>query len=377
MSIVARFVGLDVHADSISIAVADGGGGEPSFLGRIPNDCASLMKQLHRLGPSNSIFTCYEAGPTGYDLHRRLTENGVPCAVIAPSLIPKKPGERVKTDRHDALELARLYRSGDLTPVWVPDEETEAMRELTRGRNMAKRIQKKARQRIDKFLLRYGRRFGGKTKWTVTYINWMRKQKFAHEASQYAYDEYVYAQDETTTRVERFDAKIRELVQRWSRQALVEAFQAFRGIQITTAAAIVSEIGDFQRFLRAPELMSYVGLTPSENSSGERTKRSGITRTGNSRVRRLLIESAWSYRMRPKMSTAIAKRNEPVSPGVSAIAWKAQQRLCNRFRRMRARGKESQKVVTAVARELAGFLWAAAREPELMAQLAAAEVKAN
>ena len=367
MSIVARFVGFDVHAKTISIAVADIDAGEPAFVGQVPNDWSVLMKQLRRLGPLGSLYCCYEAGPTGYDLQRRLSRVGVKCIVVAPSLIPKRPGDRVKTDRRDALNLSRLLRSGDLTPVWVPDSETEAIRDMTRGREAAKRLQKGARSQLDKMLLRHGQRYPGKTKWTKKHDDWIRKQRFEHEAQQYTYDEYVHAVDEATQRVSRLDAKIAELVKHWSRWPLVRALQAFRGVQLTTASAVVAELGDLQRFGSAPELASFVGLTPSESSSGQRTQRGRITRAGNSRVRRLLVESAWSYRMRARKSTAIAKRNEGVSPGVQAIAWKAQVRLCGRYRRLLARGKRKQQVVTAVARELAGFLWSAAQEPELLA----------
>jgi len=374
---VTQFVSLDVHADSISLAAASSAGEKPRFLGKIPNDWASLLKQLRRLGSPGTLFVCYEAGPLGYGLYRRLLEKGIRCMVVAPSLIPKKPGEKIKTDRRDAITLARCLRSGDLTGVWVPDEEAEAMRELTRGREAAKRIQKKARQQIDKFLLRHGEKYPGRKKWGPMHMRWIRKRTFTHEAAQYTYDQYVTANDEATARVSAFDSKIEELVKEWSLFPLVQALQAFRGIRITTAAGVVTEIVDFQRFSRATELMSYLGMIPSEYSSGEKIQRSRITRTGNSRVRRLMIEAGWHYRMRPRMSQEIAQRNEPVTAGVRAIAWKAQQRLCNRFRRLRARGKESQKVVTAVARELVGFVWAAAREPELMAQMAALQAKAK
>jgi transposase len=352
---------MDVHKNSIVVSVADSDGGV-SRVGRIDNTWTSLKKVLKRLGPIGSLFCCYEAGPTGYDLYRKLTDSGFRCIVVAPSLIPKKPGERVKTDQRDACNLARLLRSGDLTPVWVPDEETEAMRDLVRARDDAKKAERVARQQLGKFLLRLGRRYPGKTAWTGKHLDWIRGQEFDQEAQQIVLLDYIHTLEEATRRVHDLDKAIASQQEEWSRAPLVKALQAFRGISLVTAVGIVAEIGDFQRFATAPKAMSFAGLTPSEHSSGDSTRRGGITRAGNRYVRRLLVESAWSYRFTARMSPAIRKRNQGVPAGVRTIAWKAQKRLCKRYRQLLARGKTKQKTVTAVARELMGFIWAASQE---------------
>ena len=324
----------------------------------------AVLKQLRRLGPVESLDCCYEAGPTGYGLYRKLRQAGVNCIVVAPSPIPRKPGDRVKTDRRDARALAELLRSGLLTAVWVPDDATEAMRDLSRAREDAKAAERVARQHLGKFLLRHERRWSGKSNWTLAHMEWLERQKFAHEAQQRVLQDYLHQVKEAAARVLRLEADIAAQLETWSRAPVVKALQAFRGVRMVTAVGVVSEIGDFERFPSAPKFMSFLGLTPAESSSGDSTRRYRITRAGNAHLRRLLVEAAWAYRFQPRMSQAISKRNEAVSTEVRSIAWKAQRRLNDRYRRMLERGKTKQQTVTAVARELAGFIWAAARQEQ-------------
>lgn len=362
-----RFVGLDVHKESIAIAVADGDGSAPESVATIPNDTTLLLKRLKKLGAGVSLRCCYEAGPTGFVLQRALAAAGIACAVIAPSLVPQKAGDRVKTDSRDAVKLARFLRSGDLTEVHVPEASTEAMRDLERCRDGAKRAERTARHQLSKFLLRHGRRYEGKIAWTDKHLDWIRTQVFDHEAHNRVLVDCVQAVENATARVERLTKDIVELVESWSLRPLVKALQALRGVQVISAVILAAELGDFARFASAPALMAYLGLVPSEHSSGETKKRGRITRTGNSHVRRILVESAWSYRHRPRMSCAIRKRNEGVAPGVQAIAWKAQNRLNGRYKKLLGRGKNKQQTVTAIARELAGFVWSIARQSQLLA----------
>jgi transposase len=353
-----RCVGLDVHKDSIAIAVAEAEGGEPSLVGTIPNDTRLLLKQLKRLGKGNRLRCCYEAGPTGYGLHRDLNAAGVSCIVVAPSLVPKQVGSRVKTDRRDAVKLARFLRSGDLTSVAVPDPATEAMRDLERAREDAKNVERVARHQLGKFLLRHGRIYPGKTNWTRTHLEWIRKQRFEHEAQQRVLTDYLHTVEQSAERVEQLTHDIAELVETWRLAPLVKSLQALRGVQMMTAVIIAAELGDLSRFESAPKLMAYLGLVPSEHSSGESRQRGHITRTGNGHVRRVLVEAAWAYRFRASLSSAIRERSEGVPRPIKEIAWRAQQRLHRRYARMSVRGMCKQKTVTAIARELAGFVWA-------------------
>jgi transposase len=361
-----RFVGLDVHKDTIVIAVAEDDRGNPEVLATIPNETQGLLRQLRKLGPSAALRVCYEAGPTGFGLHRELTKAGIDCAVVAPSLVPKQAGDRIKTDRRDAAKLARFYRSGDLTSVYVPDGATEAMRDLERARDDAKRAEGAARHQLSKFLLRHGRHYPGKTAWTGVHLDWIRKQTFEHEAHHRVLADYVQAVESSTARVACLTKDIVDLLEGWRLRPLVQALQALRGIQMISAVILAAEIGDFARFAQAPAMMSYLGLVPSEHSSGLIKRRGRITRTGNTHARRILVESAWAYRYGAKMSAAIRKRNEGIAPAVQAIAWKAQRRLHSRYQRLTARGKTKQQTVTAIARELAGFVWSIARQAVLM-----------
>ena len=361
-----RFVGLDVHKDSITIAVAEQDGGAPQVVATIPNETQLLLKRLRRLGASHELRCCYEAGPTGFDLCRALQAAELWCIVVAPSLVPKQAGDRIKTDRRDAEKLARFLRSGDLTEVYMPDEQTEAMRDLERARDDAKRAERTARHHLSKFLLRHGRKYTGKS-WSQAHLQWVRREQFQQEALQRVLVDHLHAVEQATARVERLTQDIAELVESWSLKPLVKALQALRGVQLVTAVTLAAELGDLSRFSNARQLMAYLGLVPSEHSSGASKKRGRITRTGNRHARRILVESAWSYRFRPTLSTAIRRRNEGLPARVQAIAWKAQHRLHGRYKRLLGRGKTKQQTITALARELSGFVWAIAREPELLA----------
>jgi len=360
-----RFVGLDVHADTITVAVAEEGRGEARHLGRLPNDLTRLLKSLDRLGGRETLRCAYEAGPTGYGLQRAVSEAGIDCVVIAPSKTPRGSGDRVKTDRRDAARLAHFLRSGDLVKIRVPDEACEAMRDLLRAREAAKRAQLRARHQLSKFLLRHGRRFA-RGHWTNLHFAWIAQQEFDHRALEATLVESLQAVREQSARIERYDSLLAELVPETEHAKLIKALQAFRGVQLLTAASIAFELGDLRRFPSAGKLMGYLGMTPSEESSGERVRRGSITKAGNSGLRRLLVESAWSYRHRPCVSYRLRKRAEGVAPGVQAIAWKAQVRLNGRYKRMLARGKTKQKMLVAVARELAGFIWAVGQEEQMV-----------
>lgn len=363
-----RFVGLDVHKDSIVIAVAEEGRDAAREVATVPGDWASLEKQLKRLATGYTLKLCYEAGPTGFELHRRLVQAGYDNQVIAPSLIPRKPGERIKTDRRDAAKLARCLRAGDLTAVYVPDADTEALRDLERARDAAKKSETAAKHQLSKFLLRQGRRWEGASNWTVKHLDWIRTQTFEHEAHKRVLRDYMKSLEDATERVSRLTKDIEELVVSSTLAPLVTALQSMRGVATISSVVIAAEIGDLRRFASAGAFMSFVGLVPSESSSGGRTQRGSITKTGNRHVRRILVEAAWHYFKPAQMSRVLRARNTKVSDEVRKIAWKAQQRLHRKFHHLvYEKGKPPQVAVVAVARELAGFLWAIAQERELVA----------
>lgn len=364
---ILRFVGLDVHRDSIAIAVAQPDGRPAEALATVPNDIAGLIKRLQRLGPVESLRCCYEAGPTGFGLARRLNQVGIHCQVIAPSLVPVQPGARVKTDRRDAKNLAHYLRSGNLTAIHVLDPITEAIRDLERARDDAKRAERVARQQLSKFLLRHERWFTGKSTWGPAHQAWLAQQRFDQPAQQDVMNDSREAVELATARVGRLTQQLAARAAAWDQAPLVTALQALRGVEMVSAVTLVAEIGDFRRFASASELMAFVGLVPSEHSSGGTRRQGRITRTGNSHVRRILIEAAWHYRRQPRLSKAIRERNARVSAPVRGIAWKAQQRLHKRLSRLLERGKPAPRAVTAVARELVGFVWAIAREEVLLA----------
>ncbi len=363
-----RFVGLDVHKDSIVIAVAEQGRDAARDVGEFPSDWNSLHKQLRKLAQGFTLTLCYEAGPTGFELHRRLVEAGFDSQVVAPSLIPRKAGERVKTDRREARTLARCLRAGDLTAVYVPDEETEALRDLERARGAAKKAETTCKQQLGKFLLRHGRRFDGGSNWTQRHFAWIRRQTFEHESQRRVLRDYLKALEDATERVERLMSDIEELVETSTLAPLVTALQAMRGVATVSSVVIAAEIGDLRRFDSAGAFMSYVGLVPSESSSGKRKQRGSITKTGNRHVRRILVEAAWHYFRPANMSKVLRTRNAKVSDEVRSIAWKAQKRLHRKFQHLiYEKGKQRNVAVVAVARELAGFLWAIGQEQTLTA----------
>lgn len=372
-----RFVGLDVHADTIAVAVAEPGG-EVRSCGVIRNRLESVRKLIGKLCPAKEIRACYEAGPTGYVLYWQLTQLGVACEVIAPSLVPTKAGDRVKTDRRDAEKLARCYRAGELTAVWVPDAAHEALRDLVRAREAAKKDQLKARHRLGKFLLRHGKRPEGMKAWTKQHLEWISTHvKFDQPALEATLQDYLDEVKHVAERIVKLEKAIDEAVRQAPPgiRAVVEALQALRGVAQTTAATIVSELGSLSRFASPRQLMGYSGLVAREHSSGNRIQRGSITKTGNAHLRRVLVEAAWAYQHRPNVTGFLLRRQKSLalSDEVKQIAWKAQHRLNKRYKAMSARGKNKNQIVTALGRELLGFIWAIAINTEKQhAQAAAA-----
>ena len=355
-----RFLGLDVHADTIAVAIAEPDG-EVRSLGTIANRAESIRKMVKKLGSVDQLRACYEAGPTGYVLYWQLAELGVNCEVIAPTLVPMKAGDRVKTDRRDAERLARSHRSGDLTAVWVPDAGSEALRDLVRAREAAKQDQLRARHRLSKFLLRTGRRPAqGIKAWTLGYMAWIKQIRFAQMAQEATKLDHLTEVEHMGERVARLEKAIEEAAKLASPeiQEVVKDLQALRGIAPISAVTIAAELGNISRFEGARQLMGYSGAVPSESSSGKRTQRGSITKTGNAHLRRIAIEAAWSYRLRPGVGPALRKRQDGVPEEIKEIAWKAQHRLHKRYSRLEAAGKDRRKIITAVGRELLGFIWA-------------------
>jgi transposase len=363
-----RFVGLDVHADTIAVAVAEPDGEVRSF-GVIPNRLESIRKTVAKLGPVKQLKACYEAGPCGYALYWQLTELGVACEVIAPSLVPVKAGDRVKTDRRDAVKLARCYRAGDLTPVWVPDADHEALRDLVRAREDGRQDQHRARHRLSKFLLRHNQRPPETVKkgWTSKYMTWIKeKVHFTQPALEATLLDYVGEVNHVAERIARLDQAILAAIETAppSMRAVIQALQALRGVAVITATTVVAELGSLSRFPSAPKLMGYSGLVLSEFSSGNRIQRGSITKTGNAHLRRVIIESAWAYQYRPWIGGVLLKRQHGLEQGVKDIAWKAQWRLHTRYKKLAAAGKKKPQVVAAIGRELLGFIWAIAVQTE-------------
>ena len=356
------YVAMDTHKKTISIALAESGRrGETRFVGEIQNRPEAVAKLVDRLAKKHGqLAFCYEAGPCGYGLYRQLTLLGHECVVVAPSLIPTRPGDRIKTDRRDAVTQASLFRSGELTPVWVPDEAHEAMRDLSRARQAAVEALRRARQQVSGFLLRHGRVYAEGKHWTRKHRLWLAAQRFEHPARQIAFEELVQAMDETKARRDRLAKQMQELLPSWSLAKVVTAIQALRGVAMVAAITLVAEIGDFKRFANPRQLMAYLGLTPSERSSGAKRARGAITKAGNTRARRMLVESAWTYRLPARMGAEILKRNEVLPQAIKEIAWKAQARLCARYRQLVKAGKPINLVCVVIARELAAFVWAIA-----------------
>jgi transposase len=358
------YVGLDVHKDSIAVAyVAKDHHAEVIYLGTIGTrqcDIDHLIRKLQ--SKARHLVFVYEAGPCGYWLYRYLTKKGQSCWVVAPSLIPKKAGDRVNTDRRDAVQLARLMRSGDLTAVYVPTVEDEAIRDLTRAREDALRDLKSAKFRLKALLLRQDIRYTGRATWGPPHLRWLSEVVCATPAQQIVFQEYVRAVNEHTERLQRLEQELHDHVNTWRLQPVVEALQALRGVQFTVAVTLVAELGDLTRFEHPRQLMKYLGLIPSAYSSGERRRQGSITKAGNTHARRALVEGAWAYRYPAQVSRHLQLRLEKQPKVIQDISWKAQVRLCKRYRRLIARSKHANQVVVAIARELAGFMWAIAKE---------------
>jgi len=361
-----RFVGLDVHAETIAVAVAEGRG-QVRSLGTIPNRPEAVRRLLGKLGKASDLRVCYEAGPTGYPLYWQLTAMGIACEVIAPSLAPAKPGDRIKTDRRDAERLASSYQAGTLTPVWVPDAKHEALRDLVRAREAAKQDTKRAKHRLGKYLLRNGQRPGsGCRAWTAVWWQWVRKLELPHTEQNTTLLELILEVDHQSQRVVRFDGAIDRAVAAAPEhlRAIVAALQALRGVAQETAVTLAVEFGSFARFERATKAMGYTGLVASEYSSGTKKRQGAITKTGNSHLRRALVEAAWHYRHRPRLNQRQKQLQRELPPTVAEIAWTAQERLHRRFWALTNKSKPSPKVITALARELVGFVWAIGKETE-------------
>lgn len=353
-----RYIGLDVHRATIAVAVAEEDG-PPSSYGTIANEPPAIGKLMQRLGgPGMRLHVAYEAGPTGYVLQRQLTSLGIACLVAAPALIPVRPGDKVKTDRRDALKLARLLRSGDLTAVWVPDTAHEALRNLVRARAAAKADELRAKHRLSKFVLVHGRQPpSGVRNWSRRYVQWLRQQQFEHVADQVVFADYLAEVIAAGERVSRLEGALRQCAASSSQVELIGALQAFRGVGFLSAVTIVTEAGDVRRFRSARHFMAYVGTVPSEFSTGAHHRRGSITKTGNRLLRHVLGEAAHHARHTPSISPALRQRQAHVPRPIVDLAWRAQVRLHHRYRHLGAR-IGPRKALTAVARELAGFIWA-------------------
>jgi transposase len=356
------YVGLDVHKDTIAVALAEAGKrGEVRQHGQIANTPTALKGMAARLSRGGSdLRFCYEAGPCGYGIQRQLTAAGHECVVVAPSLIPRRPGDRIKTDRRDAINLAKLHRAGELTAVWVPDQTHEAIRDLVRARLAAVRTLRQARQQLSGFLLRHGHHYH-RPAWTLMHRRWLAGLRFEQSVHHIVLEDCIAAVEAATARRDRLHAHIEAALPDWSLAPVVHALQALRGMALVVAATLIAELGDITRFTSPRQLMAYLGLVPSEHSSGGTRRQGGITKAGNGAARRMLVEAAWSYRFPPRVSRELLLRQEGLSKAVRDTAWKAQERLCRRYRKLSQAGKLPTVVTAAIARELSGFVWAIAQ----------------
>jgi transposase len=363
------YVGLDVHAQTVAIALAEPGG-EVRNYGAVSSCVQTLertMRTIHKAHGDPELRVCYEAGPTGFVIARRFAQLGIDCTVVAPSLIPNRSGDRVKTDPRDAVKLARLHRAGELTAVNVPDASDEAMRDLCRARTDAVQDLRRSRAQLKAFLLRNGVRYAGKAAWTEAHRRYLRELVMPHGAQRVVLEDSLRAITTAQERIQRLEDQMEALLQSWAMKPVVEALMGLRGFQTVSAMVMVSELGGAWRFDHPRQLMAYLGLVPTENSSGSRRRQGAISKAGNSHARWLLIEAAHHYRLPPKISKELSKRQEHLSQAIKDCSWKAQTRLHSRMMKLYARGKRANKVIVAVARELAGFVWAIFRlmEPQM------------
>ena len=357
-------VGLDVHKDSISVAAAEPGRAPGRLIGKVVHDVAKLLKVLAKIGTAEELHIVYEAGPTGFGLQRALKAKGYVCEIIAPSQIPRRPGDRVKTDGRDSVQLAECSRAGQLSAVWIPDPEDEAIRDLSRAREDAVNSRVQARHQLKGFLLRHDVRYTGKTSWCGAYYRCQATLNFGAGAAQTAFTEYWQAVKSADERVERLTKALQGSIMGWRFEQVVGALQALRGVAAITAIGLVAEIGDLGRFAHPRKLMGYLGLTPSEHSSADRVSRGSITKTGNAHARRLLTEAAWNYRFKARIGKQAQVRQQELSEPIRVMAWKAQLRLTQRFSALNARGLQANKACVAIARELAGFVWAIGQQAQ-------------
>jgi transposase len=358
------FVAFDTAKLKHAVAIAEGGrDGETRFLGEVENRPGPIGKLIKKLaGRYRTLHVCFEAGPTGYGLHRQVQGLGHDCMVVAPALIPRRSGERVKTNRRDAITLARLCRAGELTGIWVPDDLHEAVRDLVRVRQVAAEDVRRKRQQLLSFLLRHGRIFTDTKHWTRAHRRWLAEQRFDHPAQQIVFQDSLDAIEDAVERQGRLEEQLVSMVPKWSMAGMVAAYQAMRGVSFLVAVTFAAEIGDVRRFDTPRQLMSFLGLVPAERSTGETVRRTGLTLAGNRRARRVLVEAAWSYRHPARITESLRTRLEGLPKAVRDIAWKAQIRLCGRFRRLNAAGKKLPVIIAAIAREMAAFLWAIGRQ---------------
>jgi len=359
------YIGLDVHNDSIAVSLAPSGSTEVrryGIIGGTHDDVLRLIKKLSAAHPGATLKFCYEAGPRGYPLCRFIRSHGAQCIIVAPSKVPRQPGDRVKTDRRDADQLARLLRAGELTGIYVPDPQDEAVRDLIRARYQVQKQQHRARQQLKMFLLRHNVRYAGTKPWTAAHLRFLATVKLPFAEQQFVFQEMVNVISEAGLRLARYEKQIASVVEGWRWQPVVQALMSLRGVALLTAATLVAELGDLERFATAPQLMSYLGLCPSEHTTGQDRRQGGITKLGNGIARKAIIEAAWNNRTPARISRTVLARQEGLPKPVIEAAWAAQTRLHQRYKHLTGVGrKKSQVAAAALGRELSGFVWAIGR----------------